>query len=61
MSVDVIYKIIFDVIASEGVNGSGSKRIVCDLIAGMTEYQAITLYQRLSGIALASGLENILM
>jgi dGTP triphosphohydrolase len=50
-----------DVIAYEGVNGNGSKRFVCDLIAGTTEYQVITLYQRLSGIALGSGLENILM
>jgi dGTP triphosphohydrolase len=50
-----------DVIAYEGVNGNHSKRIVCDLIAGMTEYPAITLYQPLSGIALGSGLENILM
>lgn len=50
-----------DVIAHEGVNGNGSKRTVCDLIAGMTEYQAITLYRRLSGITLGSGLDNILM
>lgn len=50
-----------DVIDQEGVNGNGSKRIVCDLIAGMTEYQAIALYQRLSGITLGSGLDNILM
>jgi dGTPase len=42
----------------EGVDG---KRIVCDLIAGMTEYQAITLYQRLNGIALGSGLDSIIM
>lgn len=50
-----------DAVASEGVNSNGSKRIVCDLIAGMSEYQAITLYQRLNGITLGSGLENILM
>ena len=31
-----------DVLAYQGANGSGSKRIMCDLIAGMTEYQAIT-------------------
>jgi len=40
--------------------GVGGKRIVCDLIAGMTEYQAITLYQRLNGIALGSGLDNFI-
>ncbi len=41
--------------------GVGGKRIVCDLIAGMTEYQTITLYQRLNGITLGSGLDNIIM
>jgi dGTPase len=47
-----------DVTDREGVSG---KRVVCDLIAGMTEYQAITLYQRLNGITLGSGLDNIIM
>ncbi len=50
-----------DVIDREGSSSNGSKRVVCDLIAGMTEYQAITLYQRLNGIALGSGLDNIIM
>jgi dGTP triphosphohydrolase len=49
-----------DVIDREGASGYGSKRIVCDLIAGMTEYQAITLYQRLNGITFGSGLDNII-
>ena len=49
------------VTAREGVGGDGSKRIVCDLIAGMTEHQAITLYQRLNGISLGSGLDNIIV
>jgi dGTPase len=46
-----------DVTNREGIGG---KRVVCDLIAGMTEYQAITLYQRLNGIALGSGLDDII-
>ena len=50
-----------DVTGREGVGGNGSKRIVCDLIAGMTEHQAITLYQRLNGISLGSGLDNIIV
>ena len=50
-----------NIIDREGSSSNGSKRVVCDLIAGMTEYQAITLYQRLNGIALGSGLDNIIM
>lgn len=45
----------------DGVTIAGSKRLVCDLIAGMTERQAIGLYQRLNGIVVASGLDNILV
>jgi dGTPase len=41
--------------------GPHSKRLVCDLIAGMTEHQATGLYQRLNGISLASGLDNIIV
>jgi dGTPase len=50
-----------DVTDREGPGAPGSKRLVCDLIAGMTEHQATGLYQRLNGIALASGLDNGLM
>jgi len=38
-----------------------SKRLVCDLIAGMAEHQVIGLYQQLNGIALGSPLDNILI
>jgi dGTPase len=50
-----------EVISKEGELGSGSRRIVCDLIAGMTETQAIALYQRLNGIVPGSPLDRILV
>jgi dGTPase len=51
-----------DIRKIEGAQGGPrSKRLVCDLIAGMTEHQATVLYQRLNGIAQASGLDNLLM
>lgn len=50
-----------DVTSIEGEGGSGSRRIVCDLIAGMTETQAIALYQRLNGIVSGSPLDRILV
>jgi dGTP triphosphohydrolase len=39
----------------------GRKRAVADLIAGMTESQAIAVYQRLNGITNSSALEKILV
>lgn len=37
------------------------RRVVIDMIAGMTEPQAVELYQQIKGIALGSGLKDILM
>jgi dGTPase len=39
---------------------SASRRLVADLIAGMTEGQVVALYQRLNGIVLGSALDHIL-
>ena len=50
-----------NVVEKEGVGGLGSRRIVSDLIAGMTEAQAIALYQRLNGIVSGSALDKILV
>ncbi|HXN99521.1 MAG TPA: dNTP triphosphohydrolase [Candidatus Acidoferrales bacterium] len=49
-----------DVLAKEGGKDLGRKRIVADLIAGMTEDQAVAVYQRLNGIVVGSGLDNLL-
>lgn len=38
-----------------------TKRLVVDLIAGMTESQALSLYQRLHGITAASAMDKILV
>ena len=40
-------------------NDQEKKRVVVDLIAGMTEEQALAMYTRLTGISLGSGLEQI--
>ena len=37
------------------------KRVVVDLIAGMTEEQALAMHNRLTGVSLGSGLEQILV
>lgn len=37
------------------------KRVVIDLIAGMTEAQAVAVYQRLNGIVLGSALDRVLV
>jgi dGTP triphosphohydrolase len=37
------------------------KRIVADLIAGMTEAQTVALYQRLNGMVTGSAFEKILV
>lgn len=42
------------------VSDDDKKRVVVDLIAGMTEEQALAMYARLSGISVGSGLEQIL-
>jgi dGTPase len=49
-----------DIVAAEGVRGLRSQRLVADLVAGMTEAQAIALYQRLNGIVMGSALDRIL-
>lgn len=49
------------VVEEEGAGGAGSKRVVCDLIAGMTEAQAIGLYQRLNGIISGSPLDKMIV
>ena len=41
--------------------GRRVKRVVADLVAGMTELQAVAVYQRLKGIVISSGLEKILV
>jgi len=50
-----------EVIKEEGTGGAGSRRLVADLIAGMTETQALALYQRLKAIVLGSAMDHILM
>jgi dGTPase len=50
-----------DVVEKEGPGGPGSKRVACDLIAGMTEAQAGALYQRLNGIVSGSPLDKVLV
>jgi dGTPase len=46
---------------SEPQHGVGVKRIVADLIAGMTEAQVTAIYQRLNGIVTGSAFEEILV
>lgn len=48
-------------VATEPERGRVRKRMVADLIAGMTESQAIALYQRLSGIVTGSAFDKILV
>ncbi|HXJ94555.1 MAG TPA: dNTP triphosphohydrolase [Terriglobia bacterium] len=50
-----------EVLQNDGVSEPRVKRIVIDLIAGMTEAQAIAVYQRLNGIVIGSALDNILV
>ena len=40
-------------------NDQEKKRVVVDLIAGMTEEQALAMYTRLTGVSVGSGLEQI--
>jgi dGTPase len=40
-------------------NDQERKRVVVDLIAGMTEEQALAMYTRLTGVSVGSGLEQI--
>lgn len=46
---------------NEKANGSVIRRIVVDLVSGMTETQALALYQRLNGIVTGYTLERILL
>jgi dGTPase len=46
-------------LTKSGSNGPGRTRIVADLIASLTEAQAITMYHRFSGIALGSALTSV--
>jgi dGTP triphosphohydrolase len=39
----------------------GRKRLVADLIAGMTESQTLAVYQRLTGMVAGSALDKILL
>ena len=48
--------------ALEGsINDHERRRVVADLIAGMTEEQALTMHNRLNGVSVGSGLEQIFM
>ena len=50
-----------EIATTEPERRRGLKRMVADLIAGMTESQAIALYQRLNGIVAGSAFEKILV
>lgn len=50
-----------EISADEPMRTSGLKRMVADLLAGMTELQAMTVYQRLNGMTSTPGLEQILI
>jgi dGTPase len=43
----------------DSANDQERKRVVVDLIAGMTEEQAVAMHTRLTGLSLGSGLEQI--
>jgi dGTP triphosphohydrolase len=43
------------------VGGPKVRRIVIDLIAGMTEGQAVAVYHRLNGFVIGSALDKILV
>jgi dGTP triphosphohydrolase len=50
-----------DLLKNPKLEKDDKSRVAVDLIAGMTESQAIASYQRLEGITLDSGLEKILV
>jgi dGTPase len=50
-----------DVVKAFGPGTIANRRVVVDLIAGMTESQANAVYQRLNGIVLGSALDKILV
>lgn len=50
-----------DVVTAYGAGTVANRRVVVDLIAGMTESQANAVYQRLNGIVLGSALDKILV
>jgi dGTPase len=45
----------------DSANDRERKRVVVDLIAGMTEEQALAMHNRLTGVFLGSGLEQIIV
>jgi dGTPase len=45
----------------ESSDDNSKRRIVIDLIAGMTEEQALAIHNRLTGVSLGSGLEELLL
>ena len=50
-----------DLLKYSSLTGADKSRLAIDLIAGMTESQAIAVYQRLEGIALNSELDKLLV
>jgi dGTPase len=50
-----------DLLKHQRLTGREKSRAAVDLVAGMTESQAIAVYQRLEGITLDSGLDKILV
>jgi dGTP triphosphohydrolase len=50
-----------DVAKTFGPGTINNRRVVVDLIAGMTESQAYAVYQRLNGIVAGSALDKILV
>jgi dGTPase len=50
-----------ELLSSGELTGEQRKRTAIDLIASMTESQAISVYQRIEGISLTPGLERVLV
>ena len=50
-----------DLLSTPGMSDDEKSRAAVDLIASMTESQAATVYQRIEGISLSSGLDKILV
>ena len=50
-----------DVVDGLGMSDDDKRRTAIDLLASMTESQAIDLYRRLEGISLNSGLDKVLV
>ena len=56
-----IFPIFYREQLKEATSDSERTRLVIDLISGMTEKQAVMMYQQLLGITVGSGLESILI